>query len=418
MAVLLYNFAVGCYFLSIRIWSFFGKKARLWVNGRRGIFQKLENEIGAKRLANQPLLWMHCASLGEFEQGRPVLEAVRKERPELYILLTFFSPSGFELRKNYPLADAVFYLPADTRRNVSLFLDIVKPDLVVFVKYEFWYHYLHQLRFRQIPTFLISATFRKYQPFFRWYGGLHRRMLGSFTRMLVQDSPSANLLHGIGFTNVKVCGDTRVDRVLSIAAEQRDFPKVEKFCGDAPVLVCGSTWEPDEKMLATLLDNPDFEEWKLVVAPHDISESRLTQVENIFSKSLTIRHSRFEGKNANSPERVLLIDNIGMLSGLYRYGKIAYVGGGFGAGIHNTLEPMAHGLPVIFGPKHQKFVEAQAAKEVGAGFAISEKVELLGVMKKLTTSRRLSTAQEKVVKLMKSSAGATEIVMEELRPHL
>jgi 3-deoxy-D-manno-octulosonic-acid transferase len=369
ISVLLYNLATQSYFFAIRLAAAFQqKKAMLWLNGRKGIFGRLSSELAAKRAVGQPLLWMHCASLGEFEQGRTVLEALKQRQPNLYVLLTFFSPSGYEVRKNYNWADSVFYLPADSKANAARFLDIVRPDLAIFVKYEFWYHYLHALHFRKVPSMLIAAVFRRQQPFFRWYGRLHRKILGFFSQILVQDTASLALLQEINL-KAQLAGDPRVDRVLGIAEHPLQLPLVAAFCGDANVLVCGSTWPADEALLYPVFKDEIFKEWKFILAPHDVQASHIQAIEQELDIPYQL-FSNLSSATAAAPPRLLLVDNIGLLSSLYQFGKIAYIGGGFSGQLHNTLEPAAFGLPIVFGPKFHKFEEAKWFVEQGCGFPV------------------------------------------------
>ena len=411
---MLYTLVTRIYYAAIRVAAFFNKKASLWVKGRKDVFEKLRTAF-ASRSSGEKTVWMHCASLGEFEQGRTLLEALRRERPEVKILLTFFSPSGYELRRNSPLADVVAYLPADTPDNVRRFLDIVQPQLVIFVKYEFWYGYLSALKKRQIPLVLVAAVFRKNQPFFQWYGSLHRRMLDCFTQIFVQNETSVRLLNGVTQTPVILAGDTRIDRVQAIAAQDRSYPLIGQFCGNAPVLVAGSTWPEDEKLLEQALSKERLKGWKLIIAPHDVQQSRIRSLEQRFKAKCTLYS---EAENADTAEwltrPVLIIDSIGMLAWLYRYGRIACIGGGFGKGIHNTLEPLAFGLPVIFGPRYRKFEEANYLVQSGGGFSIKNGSELVAVLQQLqdgTTYRQTAAiAREYLFR----NRGATERVIKEL----
>lgn len=417
VSVFLYDLAVSSYFFFIKIASLFDQKAKLWVRGRRDLFKKLASEINAKRKENQPLIWVHCASLGEFEQGRPVIEKIKKEHPHIFVYLTFFSPSGFEIRKNYQHADLVGYLPTDSRRNAKRFLQIIQPDVAIFVKYEFWFHFLRQLTFQKVPIFLIAAVFRKEQPFFKRWGSLHRKMLQFFSEILVQEENSAVLLKGIGLESV-VCGDPRVDRVISIAKERKQLPFVEAFCGERPVFVCGSTWPTDENCLKQIWGDEAFSEWKFIIAPHDISEKRLGEVEHYFPKSLTVRYSQLaEGKPAGK-KRVLIIDNIGLLSSIYFYGKIAYIGGGFGSGIHNILEPMTFGLPVFFGSNFKKFTEAKRAVEQGCGFSIKDGDEIQEKFKHVIEGGRYAKIRQAAFALIDENKGATVHVLTHLKKYL
>ncbi len=404
-----YDLLTQAYFLGIRLAAFRNEKAKLWVKGRVGVFEKLAAEIPLKRRVNQRLVWMHCASLGEFEQGRTVIEALKKQHLEVLVLLTFFSPSGYEIRKNYPFADWVFYLPADSKSNARCFLSLVKPDLVIFVKYEFWYHYLTNLKQRQIPTLLIAAIFRPSQPFFKWYGWLHRRMLSCFSEILVQDVGSQQLLSKINLQNVRVAGDSRVDRVLEIAKHPKDLPFVKEFCGNAQVLIFGSTWPADEAILNPIFTSDKFNDWKFILAPHDVQPAHIQAIES----KLKIPFCRFSqlGNADLSATRLLLVDNIGMLSALYFFGKIAYIGGGFGQGIHNTLEPAAYGLPVIFGPRFRKFEEAVWLVEHGGGFVVRDDNELREVLAQLTNPEKQSMASKAAKTYLQMKSGATQTAM-------
>ncbi len=412
MPKLIYNLVTQSYLLGIKLAAIRNEKARLWKQGRVAVFEKIAAGISAKRTDNQRLVWMHCASLGEFEQGRTVMEALKKQHPEVQILLTFFSPSGYEVRKNYPHADWVFYLPFDTKSNATRFLELVRPDLAIFVKYEFWYYYLTLLKVRKIPTLLISAIFRPSQPFFKWYGWLHREMLGCFDEILVQDEASLELLGKINLKNVTLAGDNRVDRVLEIAKHPSALPLVELFCGDASVLVCGSTWPADEALLNPIFTHENFKDWKFILAPHDVQPARLKEIESKVAVK-TIRFTQLSNAN-HSEARLLLVDNIGLLSSLYGYGKIAYIGGGFGQSIHNTLEPAAHGLPVVFGPKYHKFEEAVWLVEKGGGFVVRNGEELICVLENLTNPVQQQKAAVATKQYFVQRAGATQQVMDML----
>jgi 3-deoxy-D-manno-octulosonic-acid transferase len=360
------------------------------------------------------LVWFHAASLGEFEQGRPVIEQLKQREPETKILLTFFSPSGYEIRKNYTGADYILYLPADNKRNAIRFIEAFQPDAAIFIKYEFWYHYLHELHKRQIPTYLISAIFRPEQPFFKKWGALHRQMLTFFKHLYVQDAPSVHLLNQIGITQVSKIGDTRFDRVKQIADEAKKIEKVEKFCHGKPAIVCGSTWPPDEDILSEYINNHTGD-YKWIIAPHEIGEGHIkTILEKCPQKA--IRYSKAEGDLSNYS--VLIIDCIGLLSSIYRYGNIAYIGGGFGVGIHNTLEAAVYGIPVIFGPKHKKFNEAVRLLEEGGAFTIQSYMELKEVLDSLIKNPAIcKTAGQKALDYVHSQLGATTIIVNELTNH-
>ncbi len=361
--LLIYNTLIRLYYFAISVAAFFNKKANQWLNGRKTVFNDLERSI--KR--GERYIWVHCASLGEFEQGRPVIEALRKESEETKILLTFFSPSGYELRKHYDQADIVCYLPIDTHSNACRFLDIVRPVKVYFVKYEFWFHYLSNCKHRTIPVYIFSAIFRKEQLFFKWYGGWYRKILGYFKHIFVQDALSMQLLAEININNVSIAGDTRFDRVASLVTKVKDLPEIAVFSKGIPIIVCGSTWEPDEKLLIQYI-NETSHKLKFIIVPHEINEAGLLYIENKLKKSF-IRYSQIKN-NLDLDSNVLLIDNVGMLSSIYRYATIAYIGGGFGKGIHNTLEAATYGIPILFGPRYEKFKEAIDLIERGAAFSV------------------------------------------------
>jgi 3-deoxy-D-manno-octulosonic-acid transferase len=356
-----YNIFLLLYNVGVRFVALWNSKARLWLAGRQAGVQLLKADV-----------WMHCASLGEFEQGRPLLEEIRKQHPQARILLTFFSPSGYEVRKNYSGADQVAYLPMDSKKAANNFLDDVQPALVLWVKYEYWYYYLIELKKRNIPTLLVSGIFRKDQPFFKWYGRLHRYMLESFTHFFVQTSESKELLRQIAFThNVTVSGDTRFDRVISIAEEFSAIQPVEDFCGNHPVIVAGSTWTEDEEELDHYANT--HPEIRFIIAPHEVHEEHIKQIEKLFHRTVRFSALRDMSGDAN----VLIIDNVGMLSKLYRYATITYVGGGFGEdGVHNVLEAAVYGKPVVIGPEYDKYVEAVELVEAGGAFSIENALEL------------------------------------------
>ncbi|MFA5819635.1 MAG: glycosyltransferase N-terminal domain-containing protein [Bacteroidales bacterium] len=346
----LYNIGILIFTALAHLISPFNSKASLWVNGRKKWAEKIKDKIKPE----DKTVWVHCASLGEFEQGRPVIEAIKKERPELKIILTFFSPSGYEIRKNYSNADCIIYLPADTPGNAARFVRLVNPEFVIFVKYEFWNNYISVLYNNNIPLYLISAIFRPEQLFFKWYGSFFRDMLRKFERIFVQDQRSLDLLSGIGLENISLVGDTRFDRVVQIKSTARDIPQLEQFRGDEKLFLAGSSWRQDEEIITQYINKfPGRMKW--VFAPHEIDKPNIERLENL----INVSHVRFsEFNEASKDARVLIIDNIGMLSSAYKYAYIAAIGGGFGKGIHNILEPACWGIPVMFGPRHKKFREA------------------------------------------------------------
>lgn len=404
---LFYNAGITGYRLAIRLAAPFHEKAALWVKGRKNI----RKQIAQLRRKDERLVWFHAASLGEFEQGRPVMEALKEAEPSTKILLTFFSPSGYEIRKNYAGADYILYLPADTPANARFFIEQLKPDAAVFIKYEFWYNYLHELHKHQIPTYLISAIFRPGQPFFKSWGTLHRRMLRFFTRLFVQDEESVQLLGSIGIQNVQRTGDTRFDRVKQIAEAAKEIEKVKQFCNGHPVVVCGSTWPPDENILTDYINNTSGS-YKWIIAPHEIGESHIKTILEKCKKK-TVRYTQNTVSFADY--EVLIVDCIGLLSSIYRYGQISYIGGGFGVGIHNTLEAAVYGIPVIFGPKYQKFHEAISLIQAGGAFSIGNGEQLREVLDSLIQTPVIAeTAGQKALAYVESRLGATAIIIKEL----
>ncbi len=425
----MYNLGIFFYKTAIQIAAYFNPKARQWLDGRKNIFSTIEKSLNAKNKdVKTKTIWLHVASLGEFEQGRPIIEELKKETPQYKIILTFFSPSGYEIRKDYPLADHIFYLPLDTQKNAQIFLDLVQPDMAIFVKYEFWFHYLNELKNRHIPTLLVSGIFREKQfAKGRFFTPIFRKMLGCFTHFFVQDTPSVILLKNAYFHNVTLAGDTRIDRVKAIANEGKTFPIIEDFIGSKPTFIGGSTWQPDEEIIVKLLQNDAFKNWKIILAPHDISSKNIERIEKLLNFH-SIRYSKLqntEGSSSpltnhkspithrespitNHPSPILIVDNIGMLSSLYRYGKVAYIGGGFGSGIHNTLEPIAHGLPVIFGPKYHKFAEAVQLLETGGAFCVKNSEDLGKIMSLLSDENGYQKAQFAARNYVEENVGATD----------
>jgi 3-deoxy-D-manno-octulosonic-acid transferase len=401
----IYTFVVGIYYLIIIVSSFFNRKARAWLFGRKHIFRQIKEKIEP----GNRIVWFHCASLGEFEQGRPVIERLRQKDPGLKILLTFFSPSGYEIRKNYSMAEYIFYLPFDFRRNARKFLDIVKPSAAVFVKYEFWYHYISELNRRDIPVYCISAIFRESQLFFKWYGRGYRKMLSLFSHIFVQDEPSKDLLLRNGVDHVTTVGDTRFDRVAAIARCAAEIPIVQEFSEGRWVAVAGSTWKEDEELLTPQINSDPGICW--IIAPHEIDEEHLSRLEGKMKRQ-TIRFSKVAHHAAREAE-ILIIDNIGMLSSLYRYGNVAYIGGGFGKGIHNILEAAVYGVPVIFGPGFKKFREAVMLVSRNGAFPVHNYVDLAAIISRFRDDRQFLTATGNVCKsFVNNSVGATEKIVD------
>lgn len=404
----LYDIALGLYGLLLRLAAPFVRKAAAWVAGRRGLLTHIRHTLGAD---TAPRVWFHCASLGEFEQGRPLLEAYRLAHPETKLVLTFFSPSGYEVRKNWPGADYIFYLPLDTHRNARAFLDLVQPRLVVFVKYEFWYHFLHETRQRGIPAVVVSAIFRPDQVFFKPWGGFFRQILASFAHIFTQNEASAALLRQAGIQQVSVAGDTRFDTVVATAAAPpRPLPVVDAFVADgAPVLVVGSSWPEDLPALTPLLQRYQ-NDLRVLVAPHEISETNLRLVEAALPGRV-VRYSQADAATV-AQARVLLFDNVGLLSQLYRFGKYAYIGGAFGKGLHNTLEAAAFGLPLFFGPTYAKFQEAVELVKLKCAVPVQNAAELESSFAYLWRDEEARLRlQDNMLDYVHGQAGATRTIM-------
>ena len=404
IAVFFYNIGIWAYQFGIKMVAPFHAKANLWVKGRRDLLHK----IASIKRGEERLVWFHAASLGEFEQGRPVMEKLRELEPNTKIVLTFFSPSGYEIRKNYTGADYIFYLPMDTPANVQRFLKIIRPDAAVFVKYEYWYNYLSYLHKLCIPTYLISAIFRSEQPFFKKWGFMYRAMLQFFTKIYVQDEESVERLQTIGITHVEKIGDTRFDRVKQIADIAKRIEKVEKFSDSRQVIVCGSTWPADEEIIIKYI-NHDTSGYKWILVPHEIEESHILAILEKCKKSC----ARYTDETTDIEKcDVLVVDAIGFLSSIYRYGSIAYIGGGFGKGIHNTLEAAIYGIPVVFGPKYLKFKEAVELIAQGGGFSIKNEKEFFSLFDSLINTPAITqTAGQSASKYVNSQLGATDVII-------
>ncbi|MBB6274426.1 3-deoxy-D-manno-octulosonic-acid transferase [Pedobacter cryoconitis] len=405
--LLLYNFGIALYRMIIYIASFFNLKAELFLNGRKNIFNVIEKQIDTK----QKHVWFHFASLGEFEQGRTVLEELKKNYPQKKIVVTFFSPSGYEIRKNYAIADGVFYLPLDTKSNAKKLIDLIQPEIAIFTKYEFWYHYFQLLQERKIPLLIISGIFRPGQLFFKWYGGFYRSMLNCVTHFFVQNTESVELLQGLNFKNVSLSGDTRFDRVAENVLTVKHLPLIEEFCGKAPVFIAGSTWPQDEQLVTALI--AAYPQWKFIIAPHEIGPAHIDQLLKLVPGAL--RYTQLNTKSPQPDSQVMVIDNIGLLSSIYQYGRVVYIGGGFGVSIHNTLEAAAFGLPVIFGPKYDKFQEAKDLLSLNAAITISSMAELSAAFKKLQKDTNAGPAAKKYVQ---DKTGATKQVLTYLEQYI
>jgi 3-deoxy-D-manno-octulosonic-acid transferase len=401
----LYNFGIFGYYLLVRIASIRNEKARKWVQGREGIFKRLRETI----TPGEPILWFHASSLGEFEQGRPVIEAIRCLKPEYKILLTFFSPSGYELRKNYKYADYIFYLPLDTKRNARRFIEIVRPEKVFFIKYEFWYHFLTQLKKEAIPTYIFSALFRPSQIFFKPWGRWYLNAITTYKHIFVQNRESFDILHKHGFDNVSISGDTRLDSVGQIADDAPRLDKLESFCRGQKAIIAGSTWKEDEDLFIPYLNKcPDG--LKFVIAPHEVTSQSLERICGELKKSYAF-YSTSTNEELSKAD-VLIVDGYGYLVSIYRYGLVAYIGGGFTSGIHSILEPAVFGLPVIFGPDYRKFQEAHDMLNLGAASCINDSVELeLKIDKYLSDPHMLHCASVIARSYVNNNRGASKDIV-------
>ena len=401
----LYTLGMHLYALSVEIASFFNKKARMTRIG-----QWFTNGILRKKIdKDAKYIWFHAASLGEFEQGRPTIELLRKRYPQYKILLTFFSPSGYEVRKNYDGADVICYLPFDTPFKVRKFLNLANPQIAVFIKYEFWLNYLIELKKRGIKTYLISAIFRPNQLFFKWYGKWYRKALFCYEYLFVQDEDSKKLLAEYGINNVEVCGDTRFDRVLEIQQNARLLPEVEMFARDEKlILIAGSSWPEDENIIIPYFNS--HPEIKLIIAPHEIHREHLLYIQSLLNRP-SIRLSEVNNYSLQTFD-CLIIDSFGMLSSIYRYSHVAYVGGGFGKGVHNTLEAAVYGIPVVFGPRYHKFKEAKNLIASGGGFSIDNEASFIDCIDNFITNREFRLKSGQIAgDFVHNNAGATERIL-------
>ena len=415
---MIYNIVIYFVLWGIAIASLFNEKVRKMWRGEREAFKILKQKVDP----NAKYIWFHAASLGEFEQGRPLMERIRKDYPQYKILLTFYSPSGYEVRKNYEGADIICYMPVDTRLNAIRFLRLVRPVMAFFIKYEFWSNFLHILKYRNIPTYSVSSIFREDQVFFKWYGRSYAGVLKCFTRFFVQNEESKRLLEGIGITAVDVVGDTRFDRVLQIKEAAKQLPICEAFrtgvassqsAGvphhDFKVFVAGSSWPPDENIFIPFFN--EHKDWRLLIAPHVIAEEHLKLILSLIKDKKVVRYTQTTPEEAADAD-VLIIDCFGLLSSMYNYGDVAYIGGGFGVGIHNTLEAAVWNMPVIFGPNNKKFQEAQGLLKSGGGFEINTYEDFSGLMNSLMNDEAfLKQAGDKAGAFVAHLAGATDKVL-------
>ena len=406
----MYNLAIYLYLLAVKFVGLFSKKVKLMRKGHKEVFDILRKQIDK----DSQYLWFHAASLGEFEQGRPLIERIRKAHPHYKILLTFFSPSGYEVRKNYEGADVVCYLPFDTPRNVRRFLDLARPSMAFFIKYEFWQNYMKGLQKRNIPTYSVSSIFRPNQVFFRWFGGRYYKVLTRITHFFVQNEESVRLLATRGIANVTVVGDTRFDRVLEINQAAKQLPLVERFKGECNrVLVAGSSWQPDEELFIEYFNR--HPEMKLIIAPHVVNDNHLAWIESKLNRP-SMRYTRALDTGADlSRVDCLIIDCYGLLSSIYRYGEVSYVGGGFGVGIHNVLEAAVYGIPVLFGPNNQRFREARQLLAGGGAFEVHDATDFHATMDRLFTDEAfLAQSGERAGHYVSDNAGAADAVLKHI----
>ncbi len=403
---ILYNILIHIVRFFLRIIALFNKKLGLFVNGRKEVFSKLKNEISL----GDKVIWIHCASLGEFEQGRPIIEKLKVKYPSFKIVLTFFSPSGYEVRKNYIGADVICYLPLDTKQNAQNFIELIHPTLAIFIKYEFWPNILRELKNQQIETILVSGIFRENQAFFKSYGSWIKKSLKGFSHFFVQDNNSKHLLNSIDFNNVSVSGDTRFDRVFEITQQDSQLDFVSKFKGDNLLLVCGSTWKEDEDLLAEYINKSEIENQKFVFAPHNIKQKEIEELQQRINKK-TVLYSDKENENL-ADAKVLIIDAIGFLTTVYSYADIAYVGGAFATGLHNVLEPATFGIPIIIGSEYQKFKEAVDLVNLGGVISVNTQKELSSQLNALFLNPDLRQEKRNISeKYITKNIGATEMIL-------
>lgn len=404
-----YGLSTQFYHLAVKSASLFNKKAKLMTSGRKNWRENLKEKVDT----NSKYIWVHCASLGEFEQGRPLIEKLKKEYGDKYkVLLTFYSPSGYEIRKDYDKADLVCYLPFDTPNNAEDFIKLINPVCAIFVKYDIWYYYLQSLFKNKIPTYLISGIFREGQIFFKCYGKSYKKALGFFSEIFLQDEGSKVILNNSGISKTTVCGDTRIDRVIAVASEAYENSELSKFSDGKRTIVCGSTWPDDEKILSKFINNSD-NRFRFIIVPHEINEQHLKYTESI----IKLKKIRLSKIHDISPEtRVIIVDSIGILSKIYRFGQIAYIGGGFGKGIHNTLEAAVYNIPVVFGTNYSKFKEARDLIGKTCAFSVGTSSELQSIINRLYENKKEYEYIHKTIKqYISSSFGASERIFQNLK---
>ena len=407
----LYNLVIFLYGFVIKLSSINKLKAKQWVNGRKNWRENLSKKITA--LNSKDILWVHCASYGEFEQGRPLIEAIKKKHAHYKIVLSFFSPSGYEVFKDWSGADVICYLPLDTKKNARYFINIVKPNASLFIKYEFWLNFLFELKKQNIPTYLVSAVFKPHHPFFKWYGKIFKNSLSAFNKLFIQDESSGNLLKGIGITKYEVCGDTRFDRVIEVKENFSEIPYIKEFCGDSKVIVAGSTWLGDEELLIESFKELALQDLKLIIVPHDVDEKNILKLTGLLSKN-ELLFCLFSEQKQNKNANILVVDTIGLLSKIYNYASVTYIGGGLNEGIHNCLEPAVYFKPVIFyGNDYHKFNEATELISLKAAKNISSVTDLTSEFKYYLNNKSEVEEIETRLKLyFKIKSGTTKKVLE------
>ena len=409
--MIIYNLLIRLYAILIRIASLRQLKAQQWVRGRKNWRSSLEAKL--KPMSASKKVWVHCASYGEFEQGRPIIEAIRKKHPDHKIILTFFSPSGYEAFKDWTGADLICYLPLDTKTNAKYFIELVNPKVVIFIKYEFWLNFLFRLKKQNIPTYLVSAVFKPHHPFFRWYGNIFRRSLNTFEELFIQDENSGKLLEGIGIKNYEICGDTRFDRVLEIKKDFKAIPYFEIFCGTQPVLIAGSTWPKDEDLLIESFLKLKNHDLKLILVPHSVDEKSISNLKSLLEKN-DLPYSLYSEQKPELNRSVLIVDAMGLLSKIYHYASVAYIGGGFNSGIHNILEPAVFLKPVMFygGDDYHKFNEAIDLLNMGAAKNVADTVQLQNALNAwISNKNETKEIASKLDAYFQKNSGTTERVL-------
>ena len=405
---LIYSFGIHLYHFSIHIASAFSPKAKKWVSGRKNLFINLEKTIAQ----SSNIVWFHCASLGEFEQGRPLLEAYKKTYPSDKILLTFFSPSGYEIRKNYEKADFVFYLPIDTSKNAIKFLDITQPKMVFFIKYEFWFNFIETINKKNIPSYLVSGIFRPNQLFFQYYGKWALDQLKKFTYLFVQDKASSQLLSKYGINNHNITGDTRFDRVLEVAQNTRELADIKLFCNEKFTIVSGSSWDQEDELISKFISEENYQ-GKIIIAPHEIDRDKIEKLQKNLKGSVELWSNRT--KVDLSQYSILIIDEIGILSSIYKYANVALIGGGFGKGVHNVLEAATFGIPILVGPNYEKFKEVIDLINLGAATEISDQREFNAVLKKFIDFESIRNAKGDLAKkYVQEHSGSTQLIIKHI----